>query len=564
MRGQIREQGSKCGGWVPATPDDDPLRPPSTRDEPDSDRATGPAPSEDEASRIDKAMQAYLDAIGANIVPPQRNVDILIGIYFEYVHPLLPLIDQRHFWDLRATGEQSIMQLQAICLVSSRHEGARNHLYLSNDPNLLLEPRVYARKLYAALVAGVNANLEKDRITLIQTLALMSLYSEGIDGADRSSMHLVQAIHHAHTIGLQFGRQRNIPKGESTEKIFWCLWSLDKLNASVNGRPQYMHERDNQLEIWTARPEQRRTPFGIWLQLAGVLDRVIELYRPGCDPRVTGLENDFPGFEDIIGDGGDKMRGPIVAALELFYHAVAMCSHKSRSITDPVRSTPSFVRQSLSAVRVISILSHEFPDDLPPLPIVPYALSLAMSVAYRQYRRSKLQGHKNRAKEDLKTCCNLLNRLRATWWCAGCMADLGAAALSKAERTKQRPPTTPAAGTRPGDAFRVEPTTPTSNDSNREAPDSHEREVSANTTVRSLLNMPTVPQMMAGQPQHTVSNERVAQTPPASAEFNNESPDWLNFDNAFENIDTLMGSSGADLSSELLRSFNWDLGEFPG
>ena len=241
-----------------------------------------------------------------------------------------------------------------------------------------------------------------------------------------------------------------------------------------------------------------------------------------------------------------------------------MLSHKSRSITDPVRSTPSFVRQSLSAVRVISILSHEFPDDLPPLPIVPYALALAMSVAYRQYRRSKLQGHKNRAKEDLKTCCGLLNKLRATWWCAGCMADLGSAALSKVEKAEQRSradETIPIAGTRPSHAFQGEPATPSS-DSNRNA--TEEQEAPPTSTVRSLLNMSSVPQMMIGQPQHAVSSERSEQTPSTSTGFSTESPEWLNFDNAFENMDTLLGSSGADLSSELLKGFSWDIGDFPG
>ncbi|KAL0265022.1 hypothetical protein SLS55_000979 [Diplodia seriata] len=244
---------------------------------------------------------------------------------------------------------------------------------------------------------------------------------------------------------------------------------------------------------------------------------------------------------------------------------------------------------------------HEFPDDLPPLPIVPYALALAMSVAYRQYRRSKLQGHKNRAKEDLKTCCSLLNKLRATWWCAGCMADLGSAALSKAEKAEQHSSSSntnrtavatdeassinnnnnPLAGTRPSSAFRGdggggEPATPSSDDvANIRNANAEERDAQTTTTttttpnVRSLLNnmSSAVPQMMAGgQPQHAVSSERSEQTPAStSAEFNNnESPDWLNFDNAFENMDTLLGSSGADLSSELLRGFNWEFGEFPG
>jgi hypothetical protein len=40
------------------------------------------------------------------------------------------------------------------------------------------------------------------------------------------------------------------------------------------------------------------------------------------------------------------------------------------------------------------------------------------------------------------------------------------------------------------------------------------------------------------------------------------SQDWLNFDNAFENMDTLLGSSGADLSMELLRPFSYDAWAF--
>lgn len=36
------------------------------------------------------------------------------------------------------------------------------------------------------------------------------------------------------------------------------------------------------------------------------------------------------------------------------------------------------------------------------------------------------------------------------------------------------------------------------------------------------------------------------------------SPDWLNFDAAFENFDAVLGSSGADLSMELLRPLNFE------
>lgn len=310
------------------------------------------------------------------------------------------------------------------------------------------------------------------------------------------------------------------------------------------------------------------------------------------------------------------------AALELFYHAVAMASHKSRSITDPVRSTPSSVRQSLSAVRVISILSNEFPSDLPPLPIVPYSLALAMTVAYRQFRRSKLQGHKNRAKEDFKNCCKLLEKLRATWWTAGCMADLGAAALKQADRsTNRRQQESNAASSRNAWKAGTVQHAPSrdvgakwsssSSSSTTTLPDAsaptavtgpphHTGTINPNAnpsqsagTSPSVPALPpvSVPSMLAASPQPAISSERggpntsgplpsttasaTAAAMPAgtehtpstgslSGEFSNESPDWLNFDNAFENMDTLLGSGGADLSTELLRGLDWDWTLGPG
>ncbi|KAK8157100.1 fungal-specific transcription factor domain-containing protein [Phyllosticta citrichinensis] len=618
MSGHIREpiSGEKIGGWVTATDEAEG----STTERDRNGTPPNVTGQDAEESLIKSALQAYLDAVGVSTVPDAQVVDVLLAVYFEYVNPLLPVVDQKTFYDRKHSGDGSRMLLQAMCLVASRHEGIAHHLYLSNNPNLLA-PREFAKKLYAAIVAGLHANLEKDRITVIQVLTLISLYSEGVDGADAASMHLVQAIHHAHTIGLQFGRQQNNEKSEAMEKLFWCLWSLDKINATIHGRPQYMHERDNQLENWTAKPERRRTPFAIWLVLAAILDRVIELYRPGCDPSITGLEDAFPGFEDIIGEIGDQLKGPIVAALELFYHAVAMASHKSRSITDPVRSTPSSVRQSLSAVRVISILSNEFPSDLPPLPIVPYSLALAMTVAYRQFRRSKLQGHKNRAKEDFKNCCKLLEKLRATWWSAGCMADLGAAALKQADRsTNRRQQESKTASSRnawkPGTASRPpsldvganwsstslpDPSAPTAvtgapHHTGTANPHSNSNPSQSAGTSPPVPTLPpvSVPSMLAATPQPAISSERGGSGPKTSAplpsttasataaampsaaehtpstgslgsgEFSNESPDWLNFDNAFENMDTLLGSGGADLSTELLRGLDWDWTLGPG
>jgi hypothetical protein len=208
--------------------------------------------------------------------------------------------------------------LQSICIVASKHANAAKILCLGNDAKLL-NPREFSQRLYQAVIVAIEAKLEKNRVVLIQVLALISLHCEGPDGAEQSSMHLAQAIHHAHTFGLQFGHQWRNQSSESQgnlEDVFWCLWSLDKINACMNGRPLLMHDRDNSLRQLPTDPEKRSSPFGIWLQISEMLDKVIDYYRPGSrSADETGWEDDFLGFEEMVGDGEDKLDGPIMSKL---------------------------------------------------------------------------------------------------------------------------------------------------------------------------------------------------------------------------------------------------------
>ena len=82
----------------------------------------------------------------------------------------------------------------------------------------------------------------------------------------------------------------------------------------MNGRPLIMHDRDNSLTKLPTDPEKRSSPFGVWLQIAEMLDRVIDYYRPGRSAEETGWEgDDFLGFEEMVGDGEDKLDGPIMS-----------------------------------------------------------------------------------------------------------------------------------------------------------------------------------------------------------------------------------------------------------
>lgn len=259
-----------------------------------------------------------------------------------------------------------------------------------------------------------------------------------------------------------------------------------------------------------------------------------------------------------------------------------MASHKSLSINAPVKSTPSYVRQSLSATRVIHLLNAEPPELLPPLPLVPYALGVALSVVYRHFRSRRLKVHVNRATEELKQCVRLLDRLRNAWWSAGTTADLGRAVLSNAAgRANTNAANTPVAA--PAEPRRTtepktEPPTPQTSHAGQQAPSSSTQSASQwpqnmdtpidprlqhqpHTPMSSLLNPISAPT----PGQHPTSSERADRAPivppPAAATafgFAEQSPDWLNFDAAFENFEGLLGSSGADLSNELFRPLNYE------
>ncbi|EMD89309.1 hypothetical protein COCC4DRAFT_168909 [Bipolaris maydis ATCC 48331] len=587
----LREQVHSERGKTASSPGPPPIgqwveerdqRPNSTQTGPHTTRIVETGPQSNPESQISRALLTYLEAVGVDILPSRPNQTALLDIYFNYVHPLLPLVDKDLFYEQYNHGREPRILMQAICIVASKHATAAKHLYLGNAAQPM-NPREFSQRLYNAVIVGIEAKLEKNRVVLIQVLALISLHCEGPDGAEQASMHLAQAIHHAHTFGLQFGHQWKNQSSESQgnlEDVFWCLWSLDKINACMNGRPLLMHDRDNSLRQLPSDPEKRSSPFGIWLQISEMLDKVIDYYRPGRAAEETGWEgDDFLGFEEMVGDGEDKLDGPIMSLLSLFHHTMCMASHKSLSINAPVKSTPSYVRQSLSATRVIHLLNAESPELLPPLPIVPYALGVALSVVYRHFRSRRLKVHVNRATEELKQCVRLLDRLRNAWWSAGTMADLGRAVLSNAAgrntTTANTPmpitsePRHPESKTGPPTPQNPQSTQPPSSNQPQHWQQDMETRIDprlqhnqqshahANSPMTSLLNpIPPTPG------QHPTSSERADRAPltgpPAGFGFAEQSPDWLNFDAAFENFEGLLGSSGADLSNELFKPLGYE------
>ncbi|KKK24423.1 hypothetical protein ARAM_001959 [Aspergillus rambellii] len=372
--------------------------------------------------------QRYSSALKACQRLPCSTLAHLIPIYFSRVNHILPLVDQGSFLPAFRKGATSVFLERAVCLIAAKDKAASAHLHLVPDgPSITA--RQFCSEIYAGLVSAMDAGLEVDRFTRIRVLALMSLHSEGYEGAEVASMHLCQAIHQAQTVGLHLERPDRL-EGDPLTTLFWSLWTLDKMHACIGGRPILLADRDIGIKRPDLKARRSRSAFEVWFALSDLLSRVISLYRPFADLTIA-WETDYPAFEEIIGDphAQEELDASTLGGLELYYYAVSILSCRSQLSHRPDDSKPSYARQGLAAVRIYSLVATECSGNLPPLPIVPYAVALSMGVSYQQFRSSRLITHFDRAKASLEASCDLLEELGVYWYSAEAMARLGRKAL---------------------------------------------------------------------------------------------------------------------------------------
>jgi hypothetical protein len=100
--------------------------------------------------------------------------------------------------------------------------------------------------------------------------------------------------------------------------------------------------------------------------------------------------------------------------------------HSSCRAASP--SQPSYARRIAGADRIEALLTEIAPRDVPPIPLVPYAIGLSLTVAYRGIR-SPSTTNPEQVKESLNTRSKMLESLATYWWTADAMAKLGRKAL---------------------------------------------------------------------------------------------------------------------------------------
>ncbi|KAH6869188.1 fungal-specific transcription factor domain-containing protein [Thelonectria olida] len=188
---------------------------------------------------------------GAFLLPPRSLCDELIKAYFEWVHPIIPIINRTRFMRQYRDPDDSpsLLLLQSILLAGSR---ACCSPELA-DANGSTTPAGLA--FFKRAKALYDANYETDRVTIVQSLLLMGWYWEGPDDVTKNIYYW---SHLATAVAQGSGMHRSVEHSQLSrsdkrlwKRIWWSLFTRDRSVALALGRPVSINLDDSDVEALT-------------------------------------------------------------------------------------------------------------------------------------------------------------------------------------------------------------------------------------------------------------------------------------------------------------------------
>ena len=115
---------------------------------------------------------------GAFEIPPRPVCDKLLDIFFRWVAPVIPVVNQQDFMQRYQdiNNPPSLLLQQAIFLVAARFCAKDD---IEDSSNSIPPPKHF----YDRAKALYNASFEQNQTTVVQALVLMGQYWEGPEGA---------------------------------------------------------------------------------------------------------------------------------------------------------------------------------------------------------------------------------------------------------------------------------------------------------------------------------------------------------------------------------------------
>ncbi|KAF7554180.1 hypothetical protein G7046_g6891 [Stylonectria norvegica] len=389
---------------------------------------------------MDQFLLPFVREHCLSCLPPDRDYRKLRRIFLQKIHPIFPVIPETALSTI-SDDPANIISRQLICLAAATDPAMAQHLRLRNRGPDVIPCQEFSQSISSAVRAVLETSIIPDRVLHIRALVILSLYTQptSAEEADLPAQLGGRAIHHIQTLGLHLLRY-DAPNCGELETLFCAVWALDRINAAIYGRPCLLHERDIGANL-EGCIKKRPPCFRLLLSVVQWLDQVIELYRPGPSAEASGLDKivyiDLPVLEAMIVNADAlKVPTPLIATIETFYHAIIILSCRlprpgTLSAASTLPPPSANARRSLAADRIACAVPR---DHLSPVPFVPYAVCLALSVEYRKMRHSRLPMFRARAMHAFRRNCEMLREFGDYSWSANVVAGLGERVLKEMER----------------------------------------------------------------------------------------------------------------------------------
>ncbi|KAJ3490264.1 hypothetical protein NLG97_g5814 [Lecanicillium saksenae] len=334
---------------------------------------------------LSSSEHQYLEESGAFLELPHSTVSSLLAIYVSCLNDLIPLVDGAALLRDSSNGSCSRFLVRAICLIACKDKQALPFLQLAPD-GPLLPPLDFAAKLRRGLEAA---------------------------GCDQASQRLSQAVHEAWSISLHWDIPGNVDQTQCNF-LWWTLRNFDRLNKPVMAAAPFMIDDTDigidRIQLQPGPEGYRSQVMRIATPLGDLIKSATKVYKATCKT-IFDDSDMFPEFSDLTTEvefkGFHRMHK---CYFEIWYHVAAMLSCRfSGPGTIPYR------RRLRSADGILWITSEQSADTLPPLPLVPYAVSLATTMIYRALRDGQRQV--KTVRQNLMQCCDILSTLAPMWTC---------------------------------------------------------------------------------------------------------------------------------------------------
>lgn len=197
--------------------------------------------------RIMAEDQDYLRKKGAFIIPDAGFRNELLRCYVQFVHPFLPLIDLREFLAAieknEPTNTVSLLLFQAVMFAGTAYIDMR---YLLAQGYVT---RREARKSFFQRIKLLyDFDYEVDRVTVVQSILLMTYWYDSPDDTKDVWHWLGVAISVARTIGLHCDTSNaalmSVQQRRLWKRIWWSLYMRDRLLAIGMRRPMRINDGD--------------------------------------------------------------------------------------------------------------------------------------------------------------------------------------------------------------------------------------------------------------------------------------------------------------------------------